>query len=240
MGGRYELPPRCNQIGGDNNNGKKCPGQKFELLRKTAKYIDCQMLRLQEEDNVTSAAGRTPRHIDLEVTHDLVDACHAGDCVRVVGVIHAQNSAITAGRKGKQATENSTYHLFMKANSVVNTTAELHDKKKGATGDGEEDGSRGLTFTEDQLNKITKVAHADHLFGPLPLRMAFPFDLLVRSICPGIIGHDMVKAGILLALLGGTPPSSSGLEDVRSGVSIRSSIHILIVGEYQFRKISYI
>lgn len=71
----------------------------------------------------------------------------------------------------------------------------------------------------------------DHLCGSLTIRMAFPFDLLVRSLCPSIIGHNSVKAGILLGLLGGTPPSSNGLEDVKSGVSIRSSIHILIVGD---------
>jgi len=69
------------------------------------------------------------------------------------------------------------------------------------------------------------------MFGPMSVRMAFPFDLLVRSLCPSIIGHDMVKAGILLGLLGGTPPSSSGLEEVRSGVSIRSNIHCLVVGD---------
>jgi hypothetical protein len=158
IGGRYELPTRCNLVG--TENGKKCPGQKFELLRRTAKYIDCQMLKLQEEDNATSAAGRTPRHLELEVTHDLVDVCHAGNCVRVVGVVHAVNSAVKAGgRKGKQATETSTYHLFMKANSILNTTAELHDKKNK----GGDDGSRGLAFTEEQLNKITKVAHAGEL-----------------------------------------------------------------------------
>jgi DNA helicase MCM8 len=88
-----------------------------------------------------------------------------------------------------------------------------------------------LMFTKDQLEKITKVAHADHMMGPLSARMAFPFDLLVRSLCPGIIGHDCVKAGLLLALLGGTPPSSSGLEDVKSGLTIRSNIHCLIVGD---------
>jgi len=232
VGGRYELPPRCNLVAA---NGKKCPGQKFELLRRTAKYIDCQMLKLQEEDTFDSVAGRTPRHIDLEVTNDLVDVCHAGDCVSVVGVIHAMNSAVRAGKRGKQASETSTYHLFIKANSIINTTAELHEKKMdpGAGGSEEEatDSGRGLSFSDEQMRKIVKVAHADHMFGPLKIRMAFPFDLLVRSLCPSIIGHDMVKAGILLGLLGGTPPSSSGLEDIASGVSIRSSIHCLIVGD---------
>jgi len=75
------------------------------------------------------------------------------------------NSAVKAGRKGKQAVETSTYHLFVKANSILNTTAELHEKKNARGGDGG-DGSRGLTFTEEQLDKITKVAHAgDVLHG---------------------------------------------------------------------------
>ena len=74
------------------------------------------------------------------------------------------------------------------------------------------------------------MAHADHMCGPLSMRMAFPFDLLVRSLCPSIIGHDTVKAVVLLGLLGGTPPSSAGLVDMRSGVMIRSNIHCLIVG----------
>jgi len=161
--GRYELPDRCNGIADNNGNGKKCQGQKFELLRRTAKYIDCQMLKLQEEDNANSTAGRTPRHLDLEVTHDLVDVCHAGDCVRVTGVIQALNSAVASGRGGKRAAETSTYRLYMKANSIVNTTAEFHDRKKkvGSVDDGGNgDANRGLTFTDDQLQKITRVAHA--------------------------------------------------------------------------------
>jgi hypothetical protein len=164
VGGRYELPPRCNLTTAAGGNGKKCPGQKFELLRRTAKYIDCQMLKLQEEDTFHSVAGRTPRHIDLEVTNDLVDVCHAGDCVSVVGVIHAMNSAVRAGKRGKQASETSTYHLFMKANSIINTTAELHEKQRQSDPGVEEeegvDSGRGLNFTDEQLRKIVKVAHA--------------------------------------------------------------------------------
>eukprot|EP00554_Chaetoceros_debilis_P002880 CAMPEP_0194093122 /NCGR_PEP_ID=MMETSP0149-20130528/49249_1 /TAXON_ID=122233 /ORGANISM="Chaetoceros debilis, Strain MM31A-1" /LENGTH=698 /DNA_ID=CAMNT_0038778313 /DNA_START=317 /DNA_END=2413 /DNA_ORIENTATION=- len=224
--GRYEMPKRCGATG---DNGKKCAGQKFDLLRRTAQYIDCQRLKLQEND-VTSVAGRTPRQIELEVMHDLCDFCQAGDCVRVAGVINAVNSAVAAGRSGKLVAETSTYHLFMAANSIVNTTAELNAKKrteKGSIGES----NRGLMFSDSQLVRITRVAQADHLCGSLTIRMAFPFDLLVRSLCPSIIGHNSVKAGILLGLLGGTPPSSNGLEDVKSGVSIRSSIHVLIVGD---------
>jgi DNA helicase MCM8 len=245
--GRYELPTQC-------RGGQPCRGQKFELLRDTAKYIDYQKLKLQEDDNdigsggsggggggsnnnststsSSSAAGRTPRYIDLEVTDDLVDTCHAGDCVKVVGIIHALNTAVAKGKANRKAvSETSTYTLYMVANSIINTTADLHGNSNSNTHIGKQSSRGGLMFTKDQLEKITKVAHADHMMGPLSARMAFPFDLLVRSLCPGIIGHDCVKAGLLLALLGGTPPSSSGLEDVKSGLTIRSNIHCLIVGD---------
>jgi DNA helicase MCM8 len=167
-----------------------------------------------------------------KVTHDLVDACHAGDCVKVVGTIHAINTAIASGKTGKRASETSTYTLFMVANSIANTTADLHVSRKQNRNGGSKESSRGgLMFDKNQLEKITKVAHADHLMGSLSVRMAFPFDLLVRSLCPTIIGHDSVKAGILLGLLGGTPTSSAGVEAVKCGLSIRSNIHVLIVGD---------
>jgi len=256
--GRYELPTRCranpnnNESSSSSNNNnninsnsnskpQSCRGQKFELIRRTAKYIDYQKLKLQEDDNQssmassTAAAGRTPRSIDLEVTHDLVDKCHAGDCVKVVGIIHAMNNAVASGKANKKSVnETSTYTLYMVANSIVNTASDLHfSNKRGAKDSNATSTTRGgFMFTQDQLEKITKVAHADHMYGPLSARMAFPFDLLVRSLCPSIIGHDMVKAGILLGLLGGTPPSSTyGLEDVKSGLTIRSNIHVLIVGD---------
>jgi DNA helicase MCM8 len=87
-----------------------------------------------------------------------------------------------------------------------------------------------MHYTDQQLKQIATLAHADHLMYGLPTRMAFPFDLLVRSLCPYIIGNDLVKAGIILCLLGGTPPEVSALEE-RSGMSIRYNLHMLIVGD---------
>lgn len=46
------------------------------------------------------------------------------------------------------------------------------------------------------------------------------FKLLVHSLCPNIYGHDFVKAGLVLALLGGT----------RSEL-FRAESHVLIVGD---------
>ena len=236
--GRYSAPERCSTV--------KCRSKTFNLVRSTARYIDHQELRLQEsQDETTVDAGRTPRQMVVEVGHDLVDGCNAGDVVQVSGIIRAVNSAVAAGKTGKRALENSTYKLFMTAHSIANMTADSREdgagggrqSKRARTGasngggGGDQSFSAGISFTDEQCERIVRLAHADHRIGPLSARMAFPFDLLVRSLCPSIIGHDLVKAGMLLGLLGGTPPLSSDMEARSSGMSIRYNSHILVVGD---------
>jgi DNA helicase MCM8 len=189
--------------------------------------------------------------MEVEVSNDLVDACQAGDSIVVCGIVRAMNSSLAIGRGGKRAAETSTYQLYVVGHSITNLTADDHGG--GIAGDGGGDGdkhemmgseidqgrnkrskmsasSANMQYTDRQLKQITDLAHADHRMYSMPTRMAFPFDLLCRSICPTIIGNDLVKAGILLCLLGGTPPESSGLE-AQSGITIRSNSHMLVVGD---------
>ena len=194
-------------------------------------------MKIQEISEDTSEdTGRTPRTLDIEVTStDLVDICTAGDTIHVAGILKAVNTAMANGRSNKKVMqETSTYKIYMAGNSILNMTKnnfEMRKRLKQSKEDTNNEGKGGGTttfYTSEQLETITKVAYADHMCGPMHVRMAFPFDLLVRSICPAIIGHDMVKAGILLALLGGTPDASTW--EGRYGNQIRSNIHILIVG----------
>mmetsp|Transcript_9668 Transcript_9668/g.20401 ORF Transcript_9668/g.20401 Transcript_9668/m.20401 type:complete len:1027 (+) Transcript_9668:234-3314(+) len=256
--GKYSSPTQCEDL--------KCKSGKFVLNRKVANFCDVQELKIQEcreefcEDYMGHSgagagtggmggghgenrdAGRAPRHIEIEVTDDLVDSCNAGDSIIVVGIVRAVNSALASGSVGKKAVETSTYKLYVVAHSINNLTAE--DGKNGKRGgflSWEEEGdenkrsrvsysSNSASYTSQQLQQIANLAHADHRMYSMPTRMAFPFDLLVRSLCPTIIGNDLVKAGIILCLLGGTPPEVSGLE-ARSGMTIRSNSHMLVVGD---------
>lgn len=49
------------------------------------------------------------------------------------------------------------------------------------------------------------------------------FRLLVQSLCPGIYGHELVKAGLILGLLGG---SHKYLND-KNRIPVRGDIHVL-------------
>jgi DNA helicase MCM8 len=166
--------------------------------------------------------------MEVEITNDLVDSCRPGDIVLVAGIVQAINSAVAAGSTGKRDIETSTYKLYLQAHSITTMSESNNEKQSGQEKKSSQGDDSNVVYTQQQLQNITQLVHADHRFFGMMERRAFPFDLLVRSLCPSIIGHDLVKAGILLCLLGGTPPSSSS---GNKGNSIRCNSHILIVGD---------
>lgn len=221
--GRFSVPTKC--------SNPTCRSKAFTLIRPTARYTNVQELRLQEaQDESTTHAGRTPRQLEVELTHDLIDACRPGDIILLACHVDAVNSALAAGRAGKRAQETSTYKLFLQGHSITTLSETNQRAGGGGTGTGSASSSGGAqnAYTQQQLQNITQLCHADHRCLGLTERRAFPFDLLVRSLCPSIIGHHAVKAGILLCLLGGTPPASQQMD---RGSTIRSNSHILIVGD---------
>ncbi len=52
------------------------------------------------------------------------------------------------------------------------------------------------------------------------------FEKIVKSIAPGIYGHDEIKQGITLQLFGGTKG-----KEMPGGAAIRDNIHILLIGD---------
>mmetsp|Transcript_52299 Transcript_52299/g.59248 ORF Transcript_52299/g.59248 Transcript_52299/m.59248 type:complete len:630 (+) Transcript_52299:89-1978(+) len=212
--GRFSLPTKC-------ANAAVCKSKSFTMIRPTARYTNVQELRLQEsQEESTMQAGRTPRQFEVELHDDLIDSCRPGDIILLACFVDAVNSALAAGKAGKRAKETSTYKLFLQGHSI--TTLSESNGGKSILG-----GSQ-VTYTQQQLQNITQLCHADHRCLSMIERRAFPFDLLVSSICPSIIGHHAVKCGILLCLLGGTPSVSQQMD---RGNTIRSNSHILIVGD---------
>ena len=50
---------------------------------------------------------------------------------------------------------------------------------------------------------------------------------LVHSLCPSIFGHELVKAGLLLALLGGVRKAPGG----EGEMALRGDVHVMMVGD---------
>lgn len=210
-GGNYSVPTSCVT--------HQCKSRTFSLMRSSARYINIQHLRLQEaQEESIIHAGRTPRQMQVEVTHDLVDVCRPGDIIMLACTVAAVNTAVSLGKTGRRAQESSTYDLYLMGHSVTSTSETNRQQAE----------SSQTTYTQQQLQSIVQLCHADHKYFGHMERRAFPFDLLVRSLCPSIIGHNAVKAGLLLCLLGGTPVASETLSREHT---VRSNIHCLAVGD---------
>lgn len=181
-----------------------CKSKKFEPDLERAVSVDWQTIRVQENIKGFSESGRMPRMIEVELLDDLADSCVPGDTVTVVGIVKRESADRVAVMKAKNK---AVYYIYLEAKSVVNT-------KQPTAGLG---GARVATddFDAAELQAIRRIAQSNDVFKNI-----------VHSLCPSIYGHELVKAGLCLALFGGTQRKLGG-----GTVRIRGDPHVLIVGD---------
>ncbi|KAJ2001090.1 DNA replication licensing factor mcm8 [Coemansia thaxteri] len=208
--GKYEVPTKCVAQG--------CRHKVFELCRdveSTTRTVDWQQIRIQEKvSDDPKDPGRVPRSIDVELLNDLVECVVPGDVVDCTGIVKV---VLSDEGKGK-GRPNSLYILYLDAVAVNKVGGSSTDRGPTAASNSAEDMTTkdGIHFSSKDLQFIRKVHEEPKLFR-----------LLVHSFSPGIFGHEMVKAGIMLALFGAR--KRAGGE--RGSISIRSDSHVLVVGD---------
>ncbi|KAK2418080.1 Minichromosome maintenance (MCM2/3/5) family protein [Trifolium repens] len=211
--GKFSPPSTCNLNG--------CKSKIFNPLRSTAQTIDFQKIRVQEllkhEDH---EEGRVPRTVECELTQDLVDSCIPGDVVTVTGIVRGINNYMDIGGGKSKNRNQGFYYLYLEAVSIINS------KSQSISDDSQDSDAKArptelidlFSFSSKDLEFVVKFASD---FGPDSFRQ------IVHSICPSIYGHDLVKAGITLALFGGVRKHSMD----QNKVPVRGDIHVLIVGD---------
>lgn len=225
--GKFQPPSHC--------EAHECKGRTFKAIKtSTCVTVDYQKVRIQEvDDGLTVDPGRVPRSVDVELTEELVDLVLPGDVITVTGVVKALNVESLSGRgsraKGK-GKESSILLLLIEANAVENklrcfyatrTQDPLRGTQRPAQDHSTQDASQDLK--SDVVANLTKSDF--QMISTICTK--FDFAFLVYSLCPLIYGHEHVKAGLLLALTGGTALAPCK----KSSVSIRPDIHILVVGD---------
>lgn len=162
------------------------------------KLVDWQSLRLQELEE-TREGGRIPRMVDCELTEDLVDMAVPGDVVTVVGTVKLSRQDVSSTSAEGPMT------AYISANNVL-----------GEKGPSAAATAVGPDLTTKDYYAVEAIHEEPHLFR-----------LLVNSLCPPIYGHEVVKAGLLLALVGGVRRHA----DDPNRVPVRGDPHVLLVGD---------
>ncbi|CAD7699627.1 unnamed protein product [Ostreobium quekettii] len=228
--GRYTLPSRC--------EGEGCRSQTFSPIHSSAISVDWQKIRIQEVRNRDKhdEEGQIPRTVEVELAEDLVDSCIAGDIVTVVGKVKVINTEPhTAGAKAKGGQRaHCLFLLYIEAVSITNARGQgarqLPDVAAPFRACTQDERPRlqaplatipppcGINFTHRDLEFIVKFSQ---------VYCGRQLQMLVRSLCPSIYGHEVVKAGVLLALVGGVRKHADDVERV----PVRGDLHLLLVGD---------
>ncbi|KAM7362839.1 minichromosome maintenance 8 factor recombination-defective isoform 2-T2 [Cochliomyia hominivorax] len=152
-----------------------------------------QTIRITEArlDYINDVEHDAKNSIDVELKYDLVDSIFLGQEIVVTGALKIRPLQ-DEQQYDQPSTSKAVMEIYLKAVSIV-------DAKQCK-----------YNFTEKDLEAITMInSEADS------------FKLLVHSLAPEVHGHEIVKAGVLLSLIGG---SGSQVHD-------EEEINVLLVGD---------
>ncbi|KFV61734.1 DNA helicase MCM8, partial [Dryobates pubescens] len=201
--GKYTLPTKCLV--------PECRGRSFTPDRSSplTTTVDWQSVKVQElSSDEQGEAGRIPRTIECELVQDLVDSCVPGDLVTVTGIVKVSSTEEGASRNKN---DKCMFLLYIEANSVSNS------KGQNQKSFDEETFHRPfMEFSLKDLYAVQEIQAEENLFR-----------LIVNSLCPAIYGHEIVKAGLALALFGGCQK----FVDDKNRIPVRGDPHVLVVGD---------
>ncbi|KAJ1263271.1 hypothetical protein BS78_09G170800 [Paspalum vaginatum] len=175
-----------------------CKSRTFTPDRSSATLMDFQKIRIQELVSADNhEEGRVPRTIECELTEDLVDSCIPGEMVTVTGIVKVLNNYMDVGGVSVRK---------LKSDAVS-------DKEIRASGICH---FQSCTERDPDFAVKYKEQHGADVFRQI-----------LQSFCPSIYGHELVKAGITLALFGGVQKNAMD----QNKVPVRGDIHVIIVGD---------
>lgn len=222
-----------------------CENQSYWTLNVAkSQFIDWQRVRIQENSNEIPT-GSMPRTLDVILRGETVERAKPGDKCKFTGIeivipdvaqlglpgIKAQSikenrgtasSELNSGVSGLKAlgVRDLTYKIAFHAchvSSLVNKTTGASDNYDNNEIDFQGPGDQELFLTslnDAEVAQLKEMVKDEHVY-----------DKLVKSIGPAVFGHEVVKKGILLQLLGGVHKQTI------DGINLRGDINICIVGD---------
>eukprot|EP01062_Namystynia_karyoxenos_P059638 TRINITY_DN51063_c0_g1_i1.p1 TRINITY_DN51063_c0_g1~~TRINITY_DN51063_c0_g1_i1.p1 ORF type:complete len:897 (+),score=203.94 TRINITY_DN51063_c0_g1_i1:113-2692(+) len=168
----------------------------------SGQWANYQRLKVQIASGSAEASGRIPSSVDVELRGALCDSAMPGDVVTVAGVVRKDPVSGPGGKGGKNKGGNATqlHGCFLECLGLERAAADPADPEGGGK------------LSAANMRGVQDICSRSDCF-----------ELLTHSLCPQIHGHDLVKAALLLTLLGGSPRASE--------TAPRGDTHMLVVGD---------
>ncbi|GMK55135.1 hypothetical protein CspeluHIS016_0201910 [Cutaneotrichosporon spelunceum] len=212
----------------------------WQLNLEMSKFADWQKVRIQENANEIPT-GSMPRSLDVILRAEEVERAKAGDkCtftgtfivvpdVSQLGIPGVTNEMMRENQNGRVdggvASQGVTGLKTLGVRDLLYKTAFLacsvaNSDQSGTTGDiradvdNNDQGAFLATLTQQELDQLKEMRQRPDIY-----------QALVKSIAPTVYGHDIVKRGLLLQLMGGVHKQTS------EGINLRGDINVCIVGD---------
>ncbi|CAK5275412.1 unnamed protein product [Mycena citricolor] len=217
----------------------------WKLQIDTSRFTDWQKVRIQENPSEIPT-GSMPRSLDVILRSEMVERAKAGDKCVFTGTFIVVPDVSQLGLPGGNAAQ-----LQREANRGAGGGAATGGISGGVTGlkslgvrdlqyktaflacmvkdadsrdgtnirgedDSSEDSAQAFldSLTEPEFDELKNMINGDHMY-----------TRLVNSIAPTVYGHEIVKKGLLLQLMGGVHKQTP------EGMHLRGDINICIVGD---------
>ncbi len=172
----------------------KCVQKEFRIDPESSRFIDFQILRLQElpED---LPPGQLPHYVDVSIKQDLVDNARPGDRIILTGIVRIEQDQIAGAR-----TTSGLYRLRIDGNNI------------------EFLGGRGIKSSrKTEREEISP--EEEKIIKSLSTNPDI-YDRLVDSFAPHIQGHSIIKESILLLVVGSTQRLLQDGAKIRGDINI--------------------
>ncbi|KAG8906778.1 MCM DNA helicase complex subunit mcm6 [Tulasnella sp. 403] len=238
---KYTQPGMCQNPKCNNRTA-------WTLDVEASKFVDWQKVRIQENANEIPT-GSMPRSLDIILRSEIVERAKAGDKCIFTGtfIVVPDISQLSTPGMGAEVTRGGggfgggravdgglgtqgltglkslgvrdlQYKTAFLACMVNAADAEGRvgtANLRGEIDDGVEDQEEFLaSLTDPERDELMAMATSDHIYSRL-----------VESIAPTVFGHEIVKKGLLLQLMGGVH------KQTEEGMNLRGDINICIVGD---------
>ena len=109
--------------------------------------------------------------------------------------------------------QSTNQQLNGQANNILASLNQTAAADPGEAGDAAQDAYL-QSLTAAEIEDLKQMVHSDHIYSRL-----------VNSLAPMVYGHEIVKKGLLLQLMGGVPKTTP------EGMALRGDVNICIVGD---------
>jgi len=173
----------------------KCVHRDLEINPESSKFIDFQILRLQElpED---LPPGQLPHYVDVSIKQDLVDNARPGDRIILTGIIRIEQESVI----GVSRVNSGLYRLRIDGNNIEFLSG--RGVKSTRSTEREE-----ISLDEE---KIIKALATDPAID----------QRLINSFAPHIKGHSLIKEAILYLIVGSTQRVLADGAKIRGDINI--------------------